>query len=432
MDRLLAGRTVSSPLEQARAVADAVLYEGYVLYPYRASAPKNQVRWQWGVLMPHDVVERDESERTWCRTAVVVDGAATALRATVRFLQVQHRSVEDAGGTAWTGSTPVTPCTCRGTRRVEQEHLLDVPLDAGATFDLDRAGRQRGRGGPRRAAGAGARTARAARDDHGRRSRCRRTPSRWCRCASRTAPGRPRRRDEPARVAAPRPGGLPPAARGRRGVVRLPARPAGVGEGLRRGLRRTTASSRCWPARPTRRAWCSARRSSSTTTPSWLRRARRAFFDALEIDELLSLRTMTLSEEEKREVRGTDPRAAALLDEVDDMPAELWDRLHGTVRYLDAMTPARLPTARAGGPAGRALVGPGLGRVGRSGERLGPDRRRRRTPRHPRRAPPRRTTRPTPTTCSSPVTPPRWPPCCTTSTARSTWPSPSTRTPEPT
>ena len=36
-----------------------------------------------------------------------------------------------------------------------------------------------------------------------------------------------------------------------------------------------------------------------------------AFFDALEVDELLSLRTMTLSEQEKREVRGTDPRTAA-------------------------------------------------------------------------------------------------------------------------
>ena len=36
----------------AGAVADAVLYEGYVLYPYRASAPKNQVRWQFGVLVP--------------------------------------------------------------------------------------------------------------------------------------------------------------------------------------------------------------------------------------------------------------------------------------------------------------------------------------------------------------------------------------------
>ena len=36
----------------ARSVADAVLYEGYVLYPYRASAQKNQMRWQFGVLAP--------------------------------------------------------------------------------------------------------------------------------------------------------------------------------------------------------------------------------------------------------------------------------------------------------------------------------------------------------------------------------------------
>ena len=39
----------------ARAVADAVLYEGYVLYPYRASARKNQLRWQFGVLGPAGV-----------------------------------------------------------------------------------------------------------------------------------------------------------------------------------------------------------------------------------------------------------------------------------------------------------------------------------------------------------------------------------------
>jgi hypothetical protein len=37
---------------RARAIADAVLYEGYLLYPYRASAGKNQCRWQFGVLGP--------------------------------------------------------------------------------------------------------------------------------------------------------------------------------------------------------------------------------------------------------------------------------------------------------------------------------------------------------------------------------------------
>ena len=79
--------------------------------------------------------------------------------------------------------------------------------------------------------------------------------------------------------------------------------------------------------------------------PQLAPQSESSFMDSLEIDELLSLRTMTLSEEEKREVRGTDPRAAALLDEVDDMPPELWDRLHGTVRYLDAMTAPSLGLA---------------------------------------------------------------------------------------
>ena len=37
------------PSSCARKVADAVLYEGYLLYPYRASAAKNQARWQFGV-----------------------------------------------------------------------------------------------------------------------------------------------------------------------------------------------------------------------------------------------------------------------------------------------------------------------------------------------------------------------------------------------
>ena len=39
-------------LALARLAADAVLYEGYLLYPYRSTAAKNQVRWQFGVLGP--------------------------------------------------------------------------------------------------------------------------------------------------------------------------------------------------------------------------------------------------------------------------------------------------------------------------------------------------------------------------------------------
>ena len=59
--------------ETARTVADAVLYEGYVLYPYRASSRKNQVRFQWGVLTPRAYSEADGSERWSARTECLVD-----------------------------------------------------------------------------------------------------------------------------------------------------------------------------------------------------------------------------------------------------------------------------------------------------------------------------------------------------------------------
>ncbi len=55
----------------ARAVADAVMYEGYILYPYRASAPKNRSRWQFGVVMAPEYTAVDPSERDFAQTECV-------------------------------------------------------------------------------------------------------------------------------------------------------------------------------------------------------------------------------------------------------------------------------------------------------------------------------------------------------------------------
>jgi hypothetical protein len=57
-------------------------------------------------------------------------------------------------------------------------------------------------------------------------------------------------------------------------------------------------------------------------------------FDACEIDEILALRVMTLTDDEKREARSTDPKAAAIIDRCDILPEEVFERLHGAVRYL--------------------------------------------------------------------------------------------------
>ena len=76
-------------------MADAVLYEGYLLYPYRASAAKNQARWQFGVLMPRRWSE-DGPEEPWStQTECLLEPEdATTVRVLVRFLHVQAKTVE--------------------------------------------------------------------------------------------------------------------------------------------------------------------------------------------------------------------------------------------------------------------------------------------------------------------------------------------------
>jgi hypothetical protein len=55
-------------------------------------------------------------------------------------------------------------------------------------------------------------------------------------------------------------------------------------------------------------------------------------FDSTEIDEILTLRVLTLTDEEKAQARATDARAAAVIDRCEQMsPAEL-QRLHGVLR----------------------------------------------------------------------------------------------------
>jgi hypothetical protein len=57
-------------------------------------------------------------------------------------------------------------------------------------------------------------------------------------------------------------------------------------------------------------------------------------FDATEIDEILSLRIMTLTDEEKKEIREGDDRARAILERTEQMPEEQLLKLHGALRGL--------------------------------------------------------------------------------------------------
>jgi len=84
---------MTAPMDIAREVADAVLYEGYLLYPYRASAAKNQIRWQWGVLMPSAYAAAGHGEHASSHSEFLLEpGTDPILHIRLRFLQLQHRS----------------------------------------------------------------------------------------------------------------------------------------------------------------------------------------------------------------------------------------------------------------------------------------------------------------------------------------------------
>ena len=82
--------------EQVREIANAVLYEGYLLYPYRQSAIKNRTRWTFGAVYPREYSEASGSIEPWTmHTECLVEGQASDIRLdiTVRFLHLLVRTI---------------------------------------------------------------------------------------------------------------------------------------------------------------------------------------------------------------------------------------------------------------------------------------------------------------------------------------------------
>ena len=301
----LSGRAVESGFEQARKVADAVLYEGYVLYPYRASAAKNQIRWQFGVVAPRIHCEAEGGERWFVRTEVLVEGARPVVDLKLRFLRVQSRTIEDASG------RPVPSLEVDGRLWTSWDEAVEEELDVEAlglgervvSFDLPptRTVEQLGADRLALAHGAG-----APRDEVVRRSLA------AVHTLLAVHHGRFVSLVDPPEFAAP-------------AVSRC------VNEGT-------------WPVLVGEEGGQAVVLSSPITLYDYPQVAPESpgdMFDATEIDEILALRVLTLTDEEKREARGTDDRAAAIIDRVDAMPPELFDKLHGAVRYLRTVGGAR-------------------------------------------------------------------------------------------
>jgi len=82
-------------LTHVEKIADAVLYEGYMLYPYRASSVKNRQRFNWGTVAPFDrCTSQPGSEIYEIQTQCLIVGSEnTELTIKLRFLHLTDRRI---------------------------------------------------------------------------------------------------------------------------------------------------------------------------------------------------------------------------------------------------------------------------------------------------------------------------------------------------
>jgi hypothetical protein len=87
-------------VDAVRRIADAVLYEGYILWPYRTSALKNQRRWTFGGVYPPAHTAAHPDDASLMQTQCLVEGEG-AIDVRVRFLHVVERFEERDGLEPW-------------------------------------------------------------------------------------------------------------------------------------------------------------------------------------------------------------------------------------------------------------------------------------------------------------------------------------------
>ncbi|MFF6890003.1 hypothetical protein ACFY8Z_05140 [Streptomyces microflavus] len=352
--------TLDDALEHVRTVADAVLFEGYVLYPYRASSAKNRMRWQFGVLVP-PACTAEGGEYAEQRTDILLEPrTADRLHAELRFLHVRRRTVERLDPDGTYTEVPELELPDRVLVPWDEGHEERIRLHAPlaeltgeqahtrtVTFDLPPAVEHE-----------------PVLDDRGRTLG--RLVRRRARLTGEVRPGI-EQLPGPYRVS-------------RLTVTVHNTTDAPAGD-------RTTALPHSMVGAHLLLAVQGGRFLSMTDPPEWARPAVAELrndrtwpvlagpadhedlvlsspiiledhpvladespgplYDATEIDEILSLRTAALTEREKREARGTDGRAAEVIDLVDSMPEAVRERLHGAIRGLREVTAEEQPAAGA-------------------------------------------------------------------------------------
>ena len=319
--------------DRARAIADAVLYEGYLLYPYRATSSKNQSRWQFGVVGPRGASDAGIGEDDSLSAQFLIDGDSE-LTLVVRFLQLQHRRAErDVGGGRF---EPVDELISGLQSWVTWDEAVERELSFGP-FDL--AGLMQ----PRTVEVAVAEGTDTEDVDGGRLIRIRAAISaelsikveqdfdtalnRVSVTVRNTAAAAT---DKETAIATSLIGThLIAEVVGGEFISLLEPPDTAAGPVSR------LVQHRCFPVlagRPGERDLMLISPIILYDHPEIAEQSEGALYDSTEIDEILTLRVMTMTDEEKAQARATDPRAAAIIDRCDSMSPEAMQQLHGILR----------------------------------------------------------------------------------------------------
>jgi hypothetical protein len=324
--------------DRVRAVADAVLYEGYLLYPYRADSRKNQSRFQFGVLGPARAAERGIGEDDTMSAQILLEPTDdAALTLVVRFLQLQRRAAErDSGGGEF---EPVAELIAGPQTWLTWDEAVERELSFGP-FTADEL--LAGQTVPIVVAGGSEIEV----VDGGRLVRSRQPLS-----GELTLSGKPD--DGLLQISlAVRNTGAAPADKddaiagsmigthlivhaNNAEFVSLLDPPAAAVDAVAR-----CRQHRCFPVL----AGFAGERDLMLVSPIILydhpeiaEQSEGALYDSTEIDEILTLRIMTMTDEEKAQARATDPLAAEIIDRCDSMSPEAMLNLHGVLRNPHAV-----------------------------------------------------------------------------------------------
>jgi hypothetical protein len=335
---------VSANWDRARTIADAVLYEGYLLYPYRASSGKNQIRWQFGVLGPPGAADAGIGEDDSLCAQLLVDNA-DGIKLVVRFLQLQHRAAErDTGGGHY---QPVDELTTSSGSWLSWDEAVEVELPFGPFDFADLAEPltlpvTAPSGGEIEEVDGG-RLVRTRESIHGELTvGVERVDSlgRVTVTVRNTAPSI----DDAAKDWA--------IAKSMIGTHVIGEVVGGEFISLLDppdhavGAAADCHQHRCFPVLagpPDETDLLLVSPIILYDHPEIAEQSEGALYDSTEIDEILTLRVMTMTDDEKAQARATDPLAAQIIDRCDAMSPEAMQRLHGVLRDPHLGEPGLIP-----------------------------------------------------------------------------------------